>query len=227
MEAASTLAPANTATHAGARRSQPGPAGESVAEAECRSGPVGAAEIVRECPWESTMTVGELLRSQRRWGRARAQKFLFSISLNENRELRRLTDAPARRTCHSLVQAVAGATESSQRAGSLPRARRTGRARRPPRPPAPARPPQALSASLMATPARAKGRASPHPASAATSTATTTRAPGGQVGEGVVEQRQHRHAGGSRRAAGCGSDSRRSAREPTARGRPASRARAR
>ena len=37
------------------------------------------------------MTIGELLRSQRRWGRTRARKFLFSIALNENRELGRLT----------------------------------------------------------------------------------------------------------------------------------------
>ena len=37
------------------------------------------------------MTVGELLRSQRRWGRTRARKFLFSLALNENRELGRLT----------------------------------------------------------------------------------------------------------------------------------------
>ena len=38
----------------------------------------------------------ELLRSQRRWGRTRARKFLFSIALNENRELGRLTEPPAR-----------------------------------------------------------------------------------------------------------------------------------
>ena len=37
------------------------------------------------------MTVGELLRSQRRWGRTRVRKFLFSLALNENRELGRLT----------------------------------------------------------------------------------------------------------------------------------------
>ena len=38
------------------------------------------------------MTVGELLRSQRRWGRTRARKFLSSLALNENRELGRLTE---------------------------------------------------------------------------------------------------------------------------------------
>jgi hypothetical protein len=56
-------------------------------------GKAGAAEVVRGCPWEvSTMTVGELLRSQRRWGRARARKFLLGLALNENRELGRLTE---------------------------------------------------------------------------------------------------------------------------------------
>jgi hypothetical protein len=56
------------------------------------TGAVEAAEIVRQCPWEvRSMTVGELLRSQRRWGRTRARKFLLSIAVNENRELARLT----------------------------------------------------------------------------------------------------------------------------------------
>jgi hypothetical protein len=38
------------------------------------------------------MTIGELLRSQRRWGRTRVRKFLSSLALNENRALGRLTD---------------------------------------------------------------------------------------------------------------------------------------
>lgn len=57
------------------------------------SGDIGAAEVVRSCPWEvETMNVGELLRSQRRWGRTRVRKFLFSLALNENRQLGRLTE---------------------------------------------------------------------------------------------------------------------------------------
>lgn len=94
MEAASTLAPAaiqpqhmQALAHANRVRLARASLKRAVA-----AGDVGAAEIVRECPWEvESMTVGELLRSQRRWGRTRAQKFLFSISLNENRELGRLT----------------------------------------------------------------------------------------------------------------------------------------
>jgi hypothetical protein len=58
-----------------------------------KSGGTDPAEIVRHCPWQvATMTVGELLRSQQRWGRARARKFLSSLALNENRELSKLTE---------------------------------------------------------------------------------------------------------------------------------------
>jgi hypothetical protein len=48
------------------------------------------------------MTVGELLRSQRRWGRTRTRKFLFSLALNENRELGRLTERQRRLLANEL-----------------------------------------------------------------------------------------------------------------------------
>ena len=57
------------------------------------AGQMDVVEVIQDCPWEvETMTVGELLRSQRRWGRARARKFLSSLALNENREVGRLTE---------------------------------------------------------------------------------------------------------------------------------------
>jgi hypothetical protein len=50
-------------------------------------------DVVHTCPWEvETMTVGELLRSQRRWGRTRVRKFLSALALNENRALGRMTE---------------------------------------------------------------------------------------------------------------------------------------
>jgi len=54
---------------------------------------IDVVDVVHTCPWEvETMTIGELLRSQRRWGRTRVRKFLSSLALNENRELGRLTE---------------------------------------------------------------------------------------------------------------------------------------
>ncbi len=55
-------------------------------------GEIDAAEVVKDCPWETeSMTLAELLTSQRRWGRTRARKFLLSLALNENKRLGTLT----------------------------------------------------------------------------------------------------------------------------------------
>jgi len=55
-------------------------------------GDVDAADVVRDCPWETeSMTLAELLTSQRRWGRTRARKFLVGLALNENKRLGTLT----------------------------------------------------------------------------------------------------------------------------------------
>ncbi len=55
-------------------------------------GDVDASAVVRECPWETeSMTLAELLTSQRRWGRTRARKFLVGVALNENKRLGTLT----------------------------------------------------------------------------------------------------------------------------------------
>jgi hypothetical protein len=98
MEAASTVVPVPMPQHlralAHANRVR-------LARAELKrqiaAGGEDAAGIVRECPWEAeTMTIGELLRSQSRWGRTRTRKFLFSLGLNENRALGRLTERQRR-----------------------------------------------------------------------------------------------------------------------------------
>lgn len=94
MPAASTLAPAQTPQHmqalAHANRVR---LARAALKRAIEAGGIDVADVVRTCPWEvQTMTVGERLRSQRRWGRARVRKFLFSLALNENREIGRLTE---------------------------------------------------------------------------------------------------------------------------------------
>lgn len=55
-------------------------------------GEVEVAEVIRECPWETeSMTLAELLTSQRRWGRTRARKFLLGLALSENKRIGTLT----------------------------------------------------------------------------------------------------------------------------------------
>jgi hypothetical protein len=55
-------------------------------------GDVDVAEVIRDCPWETeSMTLSELLTSQRRWGRTRARKLLQGLALSENKRLGTLT----------------------------------------------------------------------------------------------------------------------------------------
>ena len=55
-------------------------------------GEVEVADVIRDCPWETeSMTLAELLTSQRRWGRTRARKLLQALALSENKRLGTLT----------------------------------------------------------------------------------------------------------------------------------------
>lgn len=57
------------------------------------SGQVDVAQVVVTCPWMTeTMTLGELLGSQKRWGHARVRKFLTSVGLRETKALSSLTE---------------------------------------------------------------------------------------------------------------------------------------
>ena len=67
------------------------------------SGAVRAAEVVLRCPPEAeSMTIAELLSSQRRWGRARSRKLLHTVDLKENKALVSLTE----RQRHLVAQAL-------------------------------------------------------------------------------------------------------------------------
>lgn len=75
-------------------------------------GEVEVSEVIRECPWESeSMPLIELLTSQRRWGRTRACRLLFSLDLSENKRLGTLT--PRQRAL--LSSALATRTADRQR----------------------------------------------------------------------------------------------------------------
>ncbi len=54
-------------------------------------------EVIIESPWEAnSMSLSELLCSQRRWGRARSRKLLSSAALNEGKKVGSLTERQRR-----------------------------------------------------------------------------------------------------------------------------------
>src|SRR3712207_9453416 len=56
-------------------------------------GEISAAEVILAAPWEAdSMSVSDLLTSQRRWGHTRCRKFLQAIPMSENKTIGSITE---------------------------------------------------------------------------------------------------------------------------------------
>jgi hypothetical protein len=57
------------------------------------AGERSAAEVIIASPWEAeSMSISELLMSQRRWGRTRCRRVLLSLGLPENKQIGTMTE---------------------------------------------------------------------------------------------------------------------------------------
>jgi hypothetical protein len=57
------------------------------------AGELSAAAVILRCPWEAhSMSVSELLMSQKRWGHARCRRLLLSLAVPENKQLGTFTE---------------------------------------------------------------------------------------------------------------------------------------
>jgi hypothetical protein len=80
------------------------------------TGQLEAAEVIVTCPWEAeSMVIGDLLMSQRRWGRTRCRKFLRSIQMSETKSIGSLTERQ-QRTLAALLSAKGRADDAHYRA---------------------------------------------------------------------------------------------------------------
>ncbi|HXA53840.1 MAG TPA: hypothetical protein VNV37_03100 [Solirubrobacteraceae bacterium] len=57
------------------------------------TGDLEVADVILECPWEAqSMTIADLLMSQRRWGESRCRKLLAQLQMSESKTIGSLTD---------------------------------------------------------------------------------------------------------------------------------------
>jgi hypothetical protein len=50
-------------------------------------------EVIRTCPWQAeSMSISDLLMSQRRWGRARCRRLLVTLGIPENKQIGTFTE---------------------------------------------------------------------------------------------------------------------------------------
>lgn len=67
------------------------------------TGEITVGDVVLGTPWEAaSMTVADLLMSQKRWGRTRCKKFLSAIPLSETKTVGSLTE----RQRHAVAQVL-------------------------------------------------------------------------------------------------------------------------
>lgn len=80
------------------------------------AGDLSAVEVILECPWEAqSMSISDVLMSQRRWGRARCRRLLASIGILENKRVGTLTDRQ-RRVVARTLEGAAGPDDLFERA---------------------------------------------------------------------------------------------------------------
>ena len=57
------------------------------------AGELLAAEVILSCPWQAhSMSISDLLMSQKRWGMARCRRLLVSLGVPENKQIGTLTE---------------------------------------------------------------------------------------------------------------------------------------
>ncbi len=69
------------------------------------SGDTTAAEVILDSPWEvASMTIGDLLTSQRRWGTTRCKRLLQAVPISESKQVGAMTE----RQRHALAAMLDG-----------------------------------------------------------------------------------------------------------------------
>lgn len=74
-------------------------------------GEISTAAVILDAPWEAkSMTISDLLTSQRRWGHTRCRKFLRDVPMSENKTLGSMTQ----RQRLALAQRLAPTPEADE-----------------------------------------------------------------------------------------------------------------
>ncbi len=83
------------------------------------AGELPVQDVVLSCPWQAySMSISDLLMSQKRWGRTRSRRLLVSLSVPENKQVGTLTDrqrqALATVLAHKAARPDAGTLSSRE-----------------------------------------------------------------------------------------------------------------
>jgi hypothetical protein len=75
---------------------------------------IDVTDVILDCPWEaSSMAIGDLLMSQRRWGQMRCRKFLIQVPITEMKTIGSMTERQ-RLKLAQLLRAATGAGDGGE-----------------------------------------------------------------------------------------------------------------
>src|SRR5919204_5809960 len=78
------------------------------------AGELSAGDVILTCPWQAhSMSVSDLLMSQKRWGRTRCRRLLVSLGVPENKQIGTLTERQRLALAAVLTAKGASAGQSS------------------------------------------------------------------------------------------------------------------
>jgi hypothetical protein len=84
------------------------------------AGDLTAADVILSSPWQAeSMSVSELLMSQRRWGRTRCRRLLTSLGVSENKRIGTLTQRQRIALAAMLTAKAAMPVEGSERSPAV------------------------------------------------------------------------------------------------------------
>ena len=83
---------------------------------------LSAGQVIVTCPWEAhSMSISDLLMSQKRWGRARCRRLLVSLGVPENKQIGTLTERQRMALADVLLEKGAQSEPSRPASGPITR----------------------------------------------------------------------------------------------------------
>jgi hypothetical protein len=86
------------------------------------AGDLSAADVIMSCPWQAhSMSISDLLMSQKRWGRTRCRRLLVSLGVPENKQIGTLTERQRLALAAVLTAKRAPVTSEADRQAAAPK----------------------------------------------------------------------------------------------------------
>ncbi len=83
------------------------------------AGELPVQDVVLSCPWQAhSMSISDLLMSQKRWGRTRSRRLLVSLSVPENKQVGTLTERQRQALAGVLARKGSARAEEAAMASS-------------------------------------------------------------------------------------------------------------